>query len=273
MQRLEQILLLYLLAYIARRCLLLNNRNLTIQDYFKQANAIGRHRPVRRSADGVLKGGPDDFTQTLKAVQSANGQVPQGRSIQDYMRNPIRALNRVHLDQTKDLSAADHPPALNKNHSKPQEDLQAVAQTRHIPPKRSSVEQRIEAGIEKAAAKYNLDPCLVNAVIRAESNYQVRAVSRAGAQGLMQLMPATAEEMGVRNPFNIEQNIDGGAKYLRRMLNQFDGDLTLALSAYNAGPGNVVKYNGQVPFAETRSYVARVLRYVKQSSRGAIQTS
>jgi soluble lytic murein transglycosylase-like protein len=117
------------------------------------------------------------------------------------------------------------------------------------------------ASISKAAQKYHLPKRLLQAVVRAESDFQVRAVSSAGAQGLMQLMPATAKELGVQDPFDIDQNIDGGAKYLRSMLDQFGGDLRLALSAYNAGPGNVIKYNGQVPFAETRAYIDRVMRF------------
>lgn len=124
---------------------------------------------------------------------------------------------------------------------------------------------RIEESIQKAAAKYSLPPGLIRAVIRAESNFQVDAVSRAGARGLMQLMPATARELGVTDSFDINQNIDGGAKYLRRMLDQFGGNVRKALAAYNAGPGTVMKYNGRVPYPETRQYVKRVLRFTSQS--------
>lgn len=124
--------------------------------------------------------------------------------------------------------------------------------------------QIIADNVQKAAAKYNLQPELINAVIRAESNFKVRAISSAGARGLMQLMPATAKELGVENSFNIEQNIDGGARYLRKMLDRFGGNVRKALAAYNAGPGTVIKYNGRVPYPETRQYVRRVLRFSKQ---------
>jgi soluble lytic murein transglycosylase-like protein len=125
-------------------------------------------------------------------------------------------------------------------------------------------QQIIEQTVQKAAAKYNLPPELITAVIRAESNFEVSAVSSAGAQGLMQLMPATAKELGVKNPFDIEQNIDGGTKYLRKMLDRFGGNVRKALAAYNAGPGTVMKYNGRVPYPETRQYVKRVMRFSKQ---------
>jgi soluble lytic murein transglycosylase-like protein len=124
--------------------------------------------------------------------------------------------------------------------------------------------QIIARNVQKAAAKYNLPPELINGVIRAESNFKVRAVSSAGARGLMQLMPATAKELGVENSFDIEQNIDGGARYLRQMLDRFGGNVRKALAAYNAGPGTVIKYNGRVPYAETRQYVRRVLRFSRQ---------
>ena len=124
--------------------------------------------------------------------------------------------------------------------------------------------EMIEQTVQKAAAKYNLPPALITAVIRAESNFKVSAVSSAGAQGLMQLMPATAKELGVKNPFDIEQNIDGGTKYLRKMLDRFGGSVRKALAAYNAGPGTVMKYNGRVPYLETRQYVRRVLQFLGQ---------
>jgi soluble lytic murein transglycosylase-like protein len=119
----------------------------------------------------------------------------------------------------------------------------------------------IEKSITKAAAKYGLPPGLIKAVIRAESNFDANAVSTAGAQGLMQLMPATAEELGVQNSFDIDQNVDGGSRYLREMLDRFNGDVKLALAAYNAGPGTVEKYDGDVPYRETRNYVKRVMRF------------
>ena len=125
-------------------------------------------------------------------------------------------------------------------------------------------QQIIKQSVHKAAAKYNLPPELIRAVIRAESNFEVGAVSSAGAQGLMQLMPATAKELGVKNPFDIEQNIDGGTKYLRKMLDRFGGNVRKALAAYNAGPGTVVKYEGRVPYPETRQYVKRVMRFSRQ---------
>ncbi|WP_319522919.1 lytic transglycosylase domain-containing protein [uncultured Desulfosarcina sp.] len=117
----------------------------------------------------------------------------------------------------------------------------------------------IQDGIRQAAATYNLPEKLIASVIQAESGFRPDAVSPAGAQGLMQLMPATARELGVTDPFDIHQNIDGGAKYLRQMMDRFDGDLKLALAAYNAGPGTVARYDGEVPYRETRDYVKRVL--------------
>lgn len=124
---------------------------------------------------------------------------------------------------------------------------------------------KIEKAIQDAAAKYQLSPKLIRGVIKAESNYEVNAVSSAGAQGLMQLMPATAKDLGVDKPFDIHQNIDAGVRYLRQMLDMFDGNLKKALSAYNAGPATVKRYNGDVPFSETRQYVERVIENLKKS--------
>ena len=119
--------------------------------------------------------------------------------------------------------------------------------------------QNLEVVIEKYARQYGVDQDLVWAVIRQESGFNAHAVSPKGAMGLMQLMPGTAAMLGVADAFDVEQNIAGGIKYLERCLSQFNQDVSLALAAYNAGPDNVVKYQGCPPFAETRHYVASVL--------------
>lgn len=122
--------------------------------------------------------------------------------------------------------------------------------------------------ITKAASKFNLDVALIKAVIKAESNFNHKAVSRAGAKGLMQLMPQTASALNVEDVFHPGNNIEGGAKYLRYLLNLYRGNLTLALAAYNAGEGAVAKYNYVVPpYRETQNYVRRVLSLYETYSK------
>jgi soluble lytic murein transglycosylase-like protein len=114
--------------------------------------------------------------------------------------------------------------------------------------------------VNAASGAYRLDPDLVNSVIRAESGFNVRAVSPKGAQGLMQLMPQTASNLGVRNAFDPKANVEGGTRYLRELLERYDFDLIKALAAYNAGPERVEHYGGVPPYSETKAYVARIVR-------------
>jgi soluble lytic murein transglycosylase-like protein len=120
--------------------------------------------------------------------------------------------------------------------------------------------------IQKAADKYKVDYSLVKAVIKAESNFNHKAVSPKGAQGLMQLMPKTASTLQVKDSFEPESNIEGGVKYLSYLMNVYSGHLPLALAAYNAGEKAVAKYGGIPPYAETKGYVKRVMALYKQYS-------
>lgn len=112
--------------------------------------------------------------------------------------------------------------------------------------------------VQEAARTFEMDPALIRAVMQTESAFHPYAVSRAGAEGLMQLMPALADEMGVSDSFDPRENIMGGTRYLKRLLDHHHGDLDLALASYNAGPGNVERYGGVPPFRETRRYVRTV---------------
>lgn len=115
--------------------------------------------------------------------------------------------------------------------------------------------------IIQTASHYQIDPALIKAIIMAESGYNTKAVSKKGAKGLMQLMPETAQSMGVEDIFNPHQNITGGVQYFKQMVNRFNGDVKLALAAYNAGSRNVRNYNGVPPFKATRYYIKKVLKY------------
>lgn len=115
--------------------------------------------------------------------------------------------------------------------------------------------------IIQTANHYQIDPALIKAIIMAESGYNTKAISRRGAKGLMQLMPKTAEAMGVEDIFNPHQNITGGIQYFKQMVNRFNGDVKLALAAYNAGSRNVRYYKGIPPFKATRYYIKKVFKY------------
>jgi soluble lytic murein transglycosylase-like protein len=253
--------------------------HLTIPDYFKpRANSCFLpERCDRVEMDTDSQGSAISFSRTLAKAQATTENNARGLSIQDYMQR--RICSRRSASFAKIPSATQYASPNISSWAAPKPDQGVLPHTENLnlntaPPVTQSsfddtdaaVKRKIMASIEQAATRFGLPMALIQAVVKAESNYQVRAQSPAGAQGLMQLMPATAKELGVTDPFDIDQNIRGGAQYLRNMLDQFDGNVHLALSAYNAGPGTVAKYAGNVPYAETQTYVQRVLHYAEQFS-------
>ena len=128
----------------------------------------------------------------------------------------------------------------------------------------NAIKEDMDSIFEEASALYQIPSKLLRAVAKAESGFNPKAVSKAGAMGVMQLMPGTARSLGVSDPYNARQNILGGAKYLKQNLDRFGGDVSLALAAYNAGPNSVTKYGGIPPYKETQNYVAKITGYMQE---------
>ena len=141
-----------------------------------------------------------------------------------------------------------------------------AVQTAQVPPSVSGrkAEHQYHQFIVRAASQYQIDPALIKAIILAESGYNPKAVSKRGAKGLMQLMPETALSLGVVDIFNPRQNITGGVQYFKHLVNRFNGDVKLALAAYNAGSRYVRNYDGVPPFKATRYYIKKVFKYYRQ---------
>jgi hypothetical protein len=131
-------------------------------------------------------------------------------------------------------------------------------------------QSKFDKVIVAAAKKFDVDAALISAVIKAESDFNPREISNKGARGLMQLMPATAERFGVANSFDANANINGGVRYLRWLLDTFEENADLAVAAYNAGEGNIARYNGVPPFRETIHYINRIAKHVRAATQTAV---
>jgi len=246
------------------------NRKSTALTSNKQALSSGKlNQPLNAVFNRILS----SFRAGKTSMKSGS---PTGLTAVDYLASAMPAkifpkLNSGHAavrtDTIQNLSHTGKPKSRNQikngqtkvSASFPGKSGRAVKRSEN----QSSLPENelIERSVKIAAKKYNLPANLIKGVIKAESNFDAAVVSSAGAQGLMQLMPGTAKELGVSDPFDIEQNIDGGAHYLRKMLDKFNGNVRVALAAYNAGPGAVKKYDGNVPYQETQQYIKRVLRF------------
>lgn len=184
---------------------------------------------------------------------AANLYTFRGEENATYFTNvPGEGRKKVQLT----LNAAGHlrrSAGRQKRHSK--------ARNGDVAPFFNPISRSYDSIILSASEKFAVDPDLVRAVIKAESNFNAGAVSRKGAQGLMQIMPRTADELGIIDAFDPEENILGGVRYLRYLLDEFDEDYSLALAAYNAGPSRVAGRNAIPDIAETQDYVKRVLKY------------
>ncbi|MDD3992101.1 MAG: lytic transglycosylase domain-containing protein [Desulfobacteraceae bacterium] len=256
---------------------MVSKTGMTISDYFQLANIKSDLKSLGSVPPSRPKNGRDTFRQIMarsgNKFRPSSGKFdppdadsnPTGMRLSDYFRHhlPPRAVGfspsdtkvkvDAHEGEGRYWGASEVAPEFSADPLRISSRGVTSAATRG----------RIEASIKKAADKYGLSPALIQSVIKAESNFQVDAVSSAGAQGLMQLMPATAKELGVVDVFDIDANVDGGTRYLKQMLDQFGGDIKLALAAYNAGPGTVQRYGQIPPYRETRNYIDRVMRFAE----------
>jgi hypothetical protein len=188
--------------------------------------------------------------------------LKNGFSIRHERREVVGDITRLYV--TADGASFVDVPTAEIEHYEAAPELPASAKSASFPNRPSGFPGRPKANltdvVNDAGDRYRLDPDLINSVIKAESGFNSHAVSPKGAQGLMQLMPGTASQLGVPNPFDPQANVEGGTRYLRELMERYNFDMVKALAAYNAGPQRVEQYGGVPPYYETRAYVARVVK-------------
>jgi hypothetical protein len=204
---------------------------------------------------------------SLPCPAADSAVLRNGFSIRHERRQVIGTITRLYLGG--DESSFVDVPTVEIDHieelpadaaAEPVKDAPESAAKLQASAKKIAQPVDLNEVVNAASGTYRLDPDLVNSVIRAESGFNVHAVSPKGAQGLMQLMPKTASDLGVQNAFDPQANVEGGTRYLRELLERYDFDLVKALAAYNAGPQRVEQYGGVPPYYETKAYVARIVR-------------
>jgi hypothetical protein len=195
---------------------------------------------------------------TLPCLAADSAVLRNGFSIRHERRQIIGTITRLFVDG--DNSSFVDIPTAEIDHFEAIPDELPLHLATQVPAPQVQHPMDLNEVVRTASGTYRLDPDLVNSVIRAESGFNVRAVSPKGAQGLMQLMPQTASQLGVHNAFDPQANVEGGTRYLRELLERYNFDLVKALAAYNAGPHRVEQYGGVPPYYETKAYVARIVR-------------
>lgn len=197
--------------------------------------------------------------KTLMEIQALQGLTNSSPTVQESTPSLFQEMLVSILTDEKTLGSLVSTVEKGTDYSSSNSILNNLTTlSSSLSPTTSGSDNKFEEIIQAAAERFNVPAKLISSVIQHESNFDASAQSHAGASGLMQLMPSTAKWLGVKNVWDPTENVMAGTKYLRQMLDKYDGNTTLALAAYNAGPGNVDKYNGIPPFKETQNYVNKI---------------
>jgi soluble lytic murein transglycosylase-like protein len=224
--------------------------NLDVNAIFQQKLAEIQNRLASQLPDGIGDSSENNIAfEKFLSDASVLAADSDTNSIDDSLSSIVGSLDKTGIDRSAEVLRARKALA---------------SSTSYIPTNKIELMDLINKSIDSASQKYGVDKNLIRAVIKQESSFDPKSISNCGAQGLMQLMPGTADALGVTDPFNIQQNIDGGTQYLKDQLSSFNNNINLALAAYNAGPNSVTKYDGIPPYAETQDYVKKVTQYYNQ---------